>query len=308
MRFNKVKFVLIVLFLIFFINPSFSQKWSDKHWGLQVGISANLGSHTTRFGLKIQGYYTNEFFQINAGNHIRFNAQGLGGRKDYVTQRLNAGIVLMGGKRTIHPHLILDGLNHQTNYEYALAYNYLWYLDNAESSQRAGGFGLHVQQFSLYIENDILAGRGKDRFRTGFAGIGYHNENFNLMFNTLLWTGETGGVVRTKNNDPRYPGGYKDISTLPYGKTSHGIISLSLDYSIFFGNVISASVGMDSERVRNGLQNKFMHNKVFLPKAWRKENPHYPMLNKEGTPAKSVNDIRPPLFYFQAGLNRSLSY
>lgn len=298
------------LFSLYFLFSTvvFSQRWDNEQWGLQVGISANLGTHINRVGLKIQGYYTYKFIQINAGNHLRFNAENLGNRKNYITQRINTGIVLLAGKRTAQPHLILDGVNHQTQYEYALGYNYLWYFDNVGTTQQAGGFGLHLQQFSVYIENDILAGQGKDRFRTSFAAAGYHNEYFNLMLNTLLWTGETGGVVRVNESSERYPGGYKDIRSLPYGKTSHGIVSLSFDYSIFFGNVISTNVGMDSEKIRDGLQNKFMHNKVFVPKSLRTPNPHYPMLNRKGLPAETKSDIRPTLFFFQIGLNRNLSY
>lgn len=309
MKSNSV-YIFITASLIFLFSTSVhSQRWGeDEHWGVQIGLTATLGTHVNRIGLKIQGYYTYKFIQINGGNHLRFNAESIGNRKNFITQRLNAGIVFMTGEPTIEPHLLLDGVNHQTRYEYALGYNYLWYFDNIGTTQQAGGFGLHLHQFSIYIENDILAGQGKDRFRTSFAAVGFHNDFFNLMLNTLLWTGETGGVVRVNQFSEKYPGGYKDISTLPYGKTSHGIVSISLDYSLFYGNTISTNIGIDSENVRDLLQNKFMHNKVFVPKPLRTPNPHYPMIDQKGFPAKSKDDIRPAQFFFQVGLNRSLSY
>src|SRR5690554_7664459 len=72
----------------------------------------------------------------------------------------------MGGKKNTTPQLILDGLNHQSENNFAVAYNYLWYFDNIGTSQRSGGWGVHIQQVSLYIENDIFAGSGRDRKST----------------------------------------------------------------------------------------------------------------------------------------------
>lgn len=303
----KLFLVTSLLFLSLF-NSLFAQKWDGQNWGVQVGISATIGTHINQFGIKVQGYYTYQFVQINAGNQLRFTSNGLGGRTNYITNRINTGLVLMGGKRSLEPFLIMDGLTHQTKYEYALAYNYLWYFDNIGTSQRSGGFGLHAQQFYILMENDLFAGQGRDRFRTGFTNIGYHDKRFNVSINTKLWTGETRGTETLNLTENPYPGGYKDLRNSPFGKTSHGIISVNFDYQLFYGNSASASIGFDSEFIRNGLQNKLIHNKTFSPKKWRNPNPNYPMLDAAGNPTHEKEKVRPTKFYFQAGLNRSLTY
>lgn len=300
--------LLTSLLFLSLANPLFAQRWGEDNWGIQVGISANIGTHINQFGLKVQGYYTFNFVQLNAGSQLRFNSNGLGGRTNYITHRINTGLVLMGGKRNINPQLVFDGLNHQTKYEYALAYNYLWYFDNIGTSQRSGGFGLHVQQFYLLMENDLFAGQGRDRFRTGYTSIGFHENLFNIAIATQLWTGETRGTETQRLSEKPYFGGYKDLRNLPFGKTSHGILSINVDYQVFYGNTVSASIGVDSESIRNGLQNKLMHNKVFIPKSMRNSDPNYPMLDAEGNPTLDKDKVRPNRFFFQAGLNRGMTY
>ena len=309
MSLTNARLFLINIFFILSIGlTSHAQKWTGKHWGIQTGISIELGTTVNYVGLKIQGYYTNEFVQLNIGNHIRFNSSHLGNRKNFVTQRINTGIALLAGKRNARPQLIFDGLNHQTQYEYGLAYNYLWYFDNIGSSQRSGGFGLHYKQLSFLIENDIFAGSGRDRFRTSYASFHYHDDLYNLSLNTTLWTGETWGTRFMNTPDSTYQKGYKDLRETLYGKTSHGIISVGLDYQIFYGNHVSALAGIDSEQMRNIIQNKFMHDKKFIPKRWRKPNVNYPMLNLDGLPIHTNQEAKPSHLFLEFGLNRCLTY
>lgn len=285
-----------------------AQRWSNENWGLQIALTTDIGSHINQIGLKVQGYYTNEYVQFNLGNHIRFNSKHFGGRKDYITQRINTGIAFLGGKKNSRPQLIFDGLNHQSKHDYAIAYNYLWYLDNTGSSQFSGGFGFHIKQISLYVENDVFAGLGRDRYRTSHASVSYHDDLYNFSLNTQLWTGDTRGTRLLNTLDSIYVKGYKDLSATHYGKTSHGILSIGVDYQIFYGNYLSAVAGVDSERIRHGLQNRFMHNKKFVPLRWRKPNVNYPMLNSEGLPVHYKEDAANPKLFLQFGLNRNFSY
>lgn len=285
-----------------------AQKWGENDWGVQVGVSADLGTHINQVGLRVQAYYSYEFVQVNIGNHIRFNSTHFGERTNFVTQRVNTGIALMGGKKNTTPQLILDGLNHQSENNFAVAYNYLWYFDNIGTSQRSGGWGVHIQQVSLYIENDIFAGSGRDRFRTNHASISYHDDLYNISLNTQLWTGETRGTALQNTRDSLYQKGYKDLSKTHYGKTSHGVLSLGIDYQIMYGNYVSAVIGVDSENVRHTLQNRLMHDKYFIPERWRTPNVNYPMLNSEGYPVHFKKDARPAKPFLQFGLNRNFSY
>lgn len=308
-RFRKMKTLLFhIAFILCLGLPLNAQKWIRDDWGVQVGISANLGTHINHIGLKVQGYYAYEFVQVNIGNHIRFNTTHLGNRKDFITQRINTGLALMGGRKNTTPQLILDGLNHQSKNEFAIAYNYLWYFDNRGTSQRSGGWGIHVQQFSLLIENDLFAGSGRDRFRTSYVSISYHEDLYTINLNTQLWTGETWGTKLQNTPDSMYQVGFKDLSKTHYGKTSHGIISVGIDYQIMYGNYLSAIVGIDSERFRHSLQNRFMHDKKFIPRRWRTPNVNYPMLNAEGFPVHDKQDTAPTKLFLQFGLNRSFSY
>ena len=302
---NKIYLIFILLLLSSTLK---AQKWTEDHWGLQAALTLDIGTHIKQVGLKIQGYYTYEFVQLNLGNHIRFNATHFGGRKKYITQRINTGIALLAGERNSSPQLIFDGLNHQSKYDYAIAYNYLWYFDNIGTSQRSGGFGFHIQQISLYFENDLFAGSGRDRFRTSHASVSYHSGFFNISLNTQLWTGETWGTKLQNTPDSIYTKGFKDLSDTHYGKTSNGILSLGFDYQIAYGNYLSAFAGIDSERIRHGLQNRFMHNKKFIPMRWRKPNVNYPMLNPEGHPIHDKEEAAQAQLFLQFGLNRSFSY
>lgn len=304
-----MKFKIYHIILLAFLSPYLkAQKFTNEHWGVQVGITADIGTHIKQVGLKFQAYYTYEFVQLNIGNQIRFNSLHFGGRKDYVTQRISTGIALLAGAKNSRPQLILDGLNHQTEHDYAIAYNYLWYFDNIGTSQRSGGFGIHIQQISLYIENDLFAGSGRDRYRTSHASVSYHDDLYNFSLNTQLWTGNTQKTRMMNTPDSMYIIGYKDLSGTHYGKTSHGILSLGVDYQLFYGNHISAVAGIDSERIRHGLQNRFMHNKKFVPLRWRKPNVNYPMLNAEGYPVHFKEEAAPPKLFLQFGLNRHFSY
>jgi hypothetical protein len=299
---------ILLLLAVFQINLGFSQLIQEDHWGLQVGLTANFGTHINQFGIKVQGYYTQEFVQINAGNHFLINASNLANRQDYIENRINVGAVLLAGKRNSVPTFIFDGLNHQTQYSYGFGYNYLWYLDNTDTYQVSGGFGFHIKQFSLLIENDIFSGNGRDRFRTSFTQLNYHNEMINFKFNTQLWTGETWGTELKNLEDKPYQVGYKDLRSTLYGKNSHGILSIGVDYYLFYGNSLSASIGIDSERIRHGLQNRFMHDKPFIPKRWRKPNVNYPMLDKFGLPIHNKEQARKTNFFFQFGLNQPTTY
>lgn len=298
----------IALLFLLMTSTLFSQEWRNDHFGVQLGLSANFGTHVQRIGIRFQAYSTYSFAQFNIGHQIHFNKGNLADRQNYFSNRSSIGLVLLAGKRSITPQFIFDGLNHQTHYEYGLGYNYLWYFDNAGSSQRSGGFGIHVQEFSLLIENDLFAGSGRDRFRTSYFSVQYHTDLINLSLNSQLWTGETWGTKLRNTPDSLYQVGYKDLSKTLYGKKSHGILSIGIDYLMGYGNRIHTLVGIDHERIRHGLQNKFMHDKPFIPNNWRTPNVNYPMLNKEGLPIHHKGEEDSGMLFYQFGLNRSLTY
>jgi len=71
------------------------------------------------------------------------------------------------------------------------------------------------------------------------------------------------------------------------------------------------NIGVDAEQVRNTVQNKLIHDMVFLPKAWRpKTNCHIPMLDKNNNAYlfHENQEIKSPRFYLNAFTNASCFY
>jgi hypothetical protein len=299
--------ILLLLFTLS-IKSINAQEWRSDNAGFQVVLSADLGTHIHRFGLRIQGYYTYGFAQINLGNQFSFNSKNLGGRSNYSSNRISAGLVLLAGQTNAIPNFIFDGLTHQTRYQYGFGYNYIWYLDNANSAQQSAGIGVHIDQFSLLIENDLFAFTGRDRFRTSHISGLYRTENFVLSLNSQLWTGETWGTQLQNTPDSIYSVGYKDLSQALYGRESHGVLSLGIDYLVGYGNRAHSLIGIDHERIRNFFQNSLIHEKKYLPKSLGKRLVSYPMLNQEGFPVHKKGEEKPGEIYFQLGVNRSLTY
>lgn len=302
-RFSTILLILLVPLTVL------TQRWDQKYWGLQIGVVTTFGTHTNNIGIKFQAYGMHEFVQLNSGLTVYYNALNLGSRIGYSTVRINSGIALMGGKQTANPHITLSGLNTQSAYQYALAYNYLWYFDNAGTSQRSGGMAVHIDDFSLYIENDFFSGQGLDQFRTSNIALMYHTDLLEIYLENTLWTGKTQNTPRkistiTSNNKLAY----KDLTESFLGKTSSGIIAVGFNHLIHSGNIVGLSLGYDSELIRNSIQNKFMHDKKFIPASIRKQNPHYPILNEEGTPTFINKERKKDQFFFSGGLNQNLGY
>ena len=299
-----LKNIVIALLVPFAL---FGQRWDEETWGVQVGITSEFGTHVNNIGIKLQAYGIHEFVQGNTGVNLYYNLKNLGNRNGYVSLRINTGLVIMGGKQKSNPHILLGGLNMQSSYQYGLGYNYLWYLDNAGTSQRSGGVAAHVDDFSFYIENDFFSGQGKDQYRTSSIALMYHSDLWEAYLENTLWTGKTQNAPR-KFNSSGDQEEYKDLSNNFLGNTSHGIISLGFNYLIHSGNIAGLNIGYDSELIRNRIQNKFMHDKKFIPTSIRKENPHYPILTEDGSPTFIKDKRRKDQFFFSGGLNQNLGY
>jgi len=306
MVFRRICFVFLLFFAV--MNSVWSQQWQENSWGIQVGASISIGSHVQQLGVRIQAYGIWEFVQFNLGNQTVYNFNSYGGRKMFWENRFSLGTVLLAGKRNTSRRFIFDGLIHQTRHDYALGYNYIFYSDNVGTSQRSGGFGLHFKSFSLLIENDIFAGKGRDRFRTSHANLHYFDTNYHVGVTTQMWTGETRGTALKNTPDSSYQVGYKDLRSTAYGKTSHGIITVSGGYLLKYGNRVGGQIGIDHERIRDILQNKIMHDKPFIPQRLRDPNVNYPMLNEEGLPIHKFGQERPGSLFYQFGLNNSLTF
>ncbi|GAB5418706.1 MAG: hypothetical protein Crog4KO_04630 [Crocinitomicaceae bacterium] len=265
----------------------------------------SIGSHNTSVGVHLNGYYTDYFYQVNVGTRFLFLQHGFGGRRHSWENRNVAGVVLVAGKNDRTIDFELDGLNHQTDKNLGVGFNYAWYLDGTGTSQTSGGFGLHIHEFSMYHENDIFGGQGRDRFRTGQFHFSYLYNRHKFTAGIQLWTGESNTAPLLEEGCNDCPSGYRDLSNSKYGKTSHGIVYAGWRTQHAFGQNSVARIGVDAERIRHIFQNKLIHDLgVFV----NRPTPHYPMLDDYGNPTFDASNVRKPRPYLLLGANHGWAY
>jgi hypothetical protein len=99
------------------------------------------------------------------------------------------------------------------------------------------------------------------------------------------------------------PSGFRLLEDLPYGRTSHGIAYGGVYYNLGAGQNVHLKLGIDSEHLRHSVQNRFIHDLLFLPKKIERNTPHYPRLDETGCPVFEKSTVRKNRFYYQQGLN-----
>lgn len=293
--------------MLLFPIYSFEQTFKAERFGMSVGLLLNVGTHVNTIGISLNSYYQDFFYQVNAGSSFTYNLTGYGNRKNFWESRNSLGLLLLGGKKEMKPDFQLNGLLHNSAYNYGIGYNYIWYFDNVKTSQLSGGWGVHVKSFSLLLENDIFGGQGKDRFRTGHVTMNYRLNDFKITTGLNIWTGETANSEWQKSSLDKCPSGYRELDNLLYGKTSHGILYGGLSYNLGYGQFTTMRIGIDSENIRHAFQNRLMHDLIFLPKRIERKTPHYPRLDEFGCPVFEGSLVRQSKFYYQQGLNENWS-
>ena len=299
--FEPVKKIALLFSLI--CSVTYGQSFTSSNFGASAGLLFNMGTHQRSIGLSVKGYYADYFYQLNVGSTFTFNGLNYGNRKQFVESRTFVGAVLMAGKKNAIRDFEIDGLNHQTNYNYGIAYNYLIYWDNAKTSQLSGGWGLHIKNVSVRFENDVFGGQAKDRFRTGHLVASYKTENFKFTSGLYIWTGETRGSTWIHQTMDKCPSGYRNLEDLPYGKTSHGILYGGVLFNVPYGNNVHFRAGIDSENIRHAFQNRFTHDLILLPKKMQRNTPLYPRLDQNGCATFDKNDVRKDKLFLQFGSN-----
>lgn len=297
-----MKLIFVFVFLLF-SSFLFGQDSFRPQFGGKIGLVLELGTHKNSIGVELNAFYTDHFYQVNVGNRFVFSNKSLGGRRNFIENRTNIGAILYAGKKQTQADFEIANLNRQTNFNTGIGYQYLIYWDNAQTSQLSGAFVAHIREFSLYWENDIFGGRGKDRFRTNEIQMSYFKNQLKLNLGVNLWTGETAGSRWEHYHHKKNASGHRILEELPYGKTSHGILSLGAKLDVGFNQTVGMQIGWDSELVRHGVQNRFAHDLIFLPKKFERNSPHYPMLGKDGCAVFDKSERRKDRLYLQLGLN-----
>ena len=280
--------------------PLSAQETIDNNFGGSLGISFAFGSTVNRIGVAANLFYFEDLIQANASLRLFYNLRTFGPPKRSRELQASLGAVGAWGENKGEYDLFLSPVSNQTGYRYSAGYAYLFYLDNKQTTQPAGMIGLQADQWQAIHENDILAGTGDDRFRTGGLMLAYQQEELRFALTYIGWTGDpkTPQARLVRDSDYHARRGYKDLSASTHGKYSHGILALQAEGLLDLGQVWRANLGIDAEQVRHFMQNKFMHDMIT-------GGYHYPMLDEEGKPylLKEEQKVRPVKLFYEGMLN-----
>ncbi|MDH5396565.1 MAG: polymorphic toxin type 23 domain-containing protein [Cyclobacteriaceae bacterium] len=275
------------LLLLSCFNDLPAQKRLDVGWGAKTGLMINFGTHYQRFGVLVAGYCNYRLAQINTQYKIYYNRRAPGPQEKYFEQNFNAGIAI--GLMERADSLAYDYISktgHNGTKQYVLGYAYNYYFNNIGYRQPTGTIGIRISDFEFHHENDILGRRASDGFRTAAFGLYYNKGLHQMAIKSVLWTGnkDAAGVRRVKESSfARF--GYYDLSETQFGQLSHGILAFSWKLNFPFHQSAEVALGLDSEKIRNTIQNKFMHDMYFWPEKWNKaRNLHIPMIDTNGKP------------------------
>ena len=290
-----------ILFFFLVSLISFSQSNFPISFGGQISAVIQIGTHQRSIGFELNGFAQYQFIQLNGSSRFQFYNLGLGKRRNFFENRTALGFVGYFGPKNQTLDWQLNFWSKHARNDYALSYASIWYFDNRKTSQRSGAFGFQLKKMSLYHENDAFAGIATDRFRTGNLFILWSDSLLKIGTGLQIWTGETTGVPK-QYKPTIYPKAFKDISSLPYGKTSHGIVYSEIQYRSIANQTFTFQIGMDSEEIRHVVQNKIFHDLPFLPKKYQNQTPHYPRLNSQGLPVFTKSEARKNKFYLELGM------
>lgn len=310
--FQKLLRVFSCILLIISIGQVRAQE-IGPYSGFRIftGVSAAIGSHKLRFGLNVAATYQYKQFQSNTNLIYWYVYKQIGTGLKTPELQISQGITVGWGpsfqsQDYTRPYTLAN----YTGFKYAFGYAYTVYIDKIRTSQQTGQLGISMGSFQLITENDLLAKPALDRFRTAAIQVRYQVDPFwTVGVNCILWTGKYG--FRQFFQSPNKSSGcYLDTVGGIYTKHSVGWLSLFTGYKAPYANQLQAELGMDAEQVRNIVQNKVMHDMVFLPKRWHNPNCHIPMVDTNGQsyvylPGQKIRkakgvwqlQINNPLFY-----------
>lgn len=300
----------------FLFNSLFSlaqaNTYYENNFGVNVGVQVCFGTHIQGIGIFTSAFYGKDFYQFNTSTRLSLNRKNIGQTKWHREFQIGIGTVVGIEKAARPTNYFLSLVSNQIGKKYSIGYGYKLYFDNKNTSQRTGVIGFQIDQLDIFHENDILATSGSDRYRTAGIYIGYRIDSTRIGVNTTLWHGNSNSPLAKNNYDTSFARyGYKDLSLTEHGRTSHGLISIQGEQSLQYGQIIRANFGIDSERVRNVIQNKIIHDMYFLPKKWIKtKNLHIPMLDENGNPYiyKQDQKLKNVRFFLQTGINSPMFY
>ncbi len=312
MSFNKkhIKRILtptifLVLLIVFSKKSATAQQYQAGNFGINVGVVLALGTHFDRFGVSLNSYYQKDAVQVNSALKFYFNAKNIGPNQQYVEGVASLGIVYSFGTKDTSVNYFYSSVSNQTHKKNSVGYAYNYYFNTIKTSQFTGTISIQVSDFNLIAENDIFAQPILDRFRTGAFLFQYQKDKFLYGINATLFTGQMGQRVTDEN----YPFNHVYENTVggKYTESSNGLLSAQVQYAGAYYQTYQGSIGVDSERIRHAIQNRFVHDFLVVQKHI---NAHVPMLDENGNQYlfKEGQKIKPMKFYFNGFSNPSIFY
>ena len=278
-------------------------------WGGKAGLSLNLGSHFRKIGVMASIWTYNDFLELNSGIHLNLVGRNLGPPGKMFELLLYAGIQGHWGD-SLRKRFYFNEYSDMSRRPYSVGYTFYQFFSGKSTGQSTGSIHFNIDAFQFALTNDALgANQVDDKFRTGGFLFSYRVDSMVLTVQNSLWTGKSSEAPKIK--DPSYPSrdGYRDIHSATYGNFSSGILALRADFILPYNQVGRLEAGADAEQIRHLFQNKVMHDGL-LPLLVRSENPHYPMLQDDGSPYlfREGQDIRHWKPYFQLSSNQAAFY
>lgn len=304
------KYFLFTYLILGVFTFSFSQFYRYESFGFNVGANIAVGNKFQRIGLTLNAYYFYDFIQVNAGLRMYRSLKNLGPNKEYNELVASGGVVVAYGDKQKYFNPFVSVYSNQTKRKYSVAYAYNAYFNKVKTTQQTGIVAFQFDRISIIGENDILARQILDRFRTGAFLIQYQYKNlFQAAINCTMWTGQMGHQVK---NDAQFPYiGYMDTTGGTYTNISHGLLSAQLKFNFGHAQNIQANFGVDAEQVRNAVQNRLIHDMVFIPRKWFTPiNCHIPMIDSKGQQFlfRSGQSVRKPEFFWNFQSNAPAFY
>lgn len=297
---------ITLFFTLLFTQLTYASIPDKMGAGIRGGVLLSFGSHVRQVGFTVSGYWYYDFFQLNALGRMGWHSRNMGPGNKGKEALLALGAVA-GFNNTALINNFHSAVSNQMGKRYSLAFAQNFYWDSHQTSQHTGTFGLQIDQVELAHENDIFSVIGSDRYRTAALSVAWFNGAERLEISSILWTGNTNSKKSVKHKEGVGRFGYIDLAEAEHGKVSNGIVSLNWDHYFGWGQTSRVGLGIDSEHVRNVLQNQLMHDMYLFPKKWNHaQNKHIPMLDDEGNPYinSSEQTLRKRKLYYQFQLNK----
>jgi hypothetical protein len=298
LKLHKTQLLIFCLWL--FSLSAKAQIVYGTNWGANVGVVSAVGNRFQRLGVTFQCYYNYDFAQVNAEIRVYRNFKNLGPRLRYNELVTAAGLLIGYGATQTEHNPFLSVVGNQTRYRSSVGYAHNVYFNKIKTTQRTGTIAFQFGDISIISENDIFARTTLDRFRTGAFMVQYQYKNlYQYAINCTMWTGQMGDKVTGDKEFPR--ASYMDTTNGVYTRYSHGMLGGQFKMALNAGQNLQANAGIDAEQIRNFVQNRLIHDLVFIPRKWHQpKSCDLPMLDTAGNQYlhKPGQKIKPAKLYW----------